>query len=138
VREPHALISIDLGEGTVKLGAPYGPRKKWTFGGSNSGSQAAASADAQDSANSTADDSQDATDDSGGPSAGDGSGVAGSARVSISQADGEADEAGPGDDSSGDGDESTSAENAPPVDQPPAPQRAQQGAAGDGDSRGDS
>jgi RHS repeat-associated protein len=138
VREPHALISIDLGEGTVKLGAPYGPRKKWTFGGGDSGSQAASSADAQDSANSKADDSQDATDDSGGPSAGDGSGVAGSARVSISQADGEADEAGPGDDSSGDGDESTSADNAPPVDQPPAPQRAQQGAAGDSDNRGDS
>ena len=29
--DPNPVIDIDLGEGTVKLGAPYGPRKK--FGG---------------------------------------------------------------------------------------------------------
>jgi RHS repeat-associated protein len=137
VREPHALISIDLGEGTVKLGAPYGPRKKWTYGGGNSGSQAAPSQDAQDGADSRADDSQDATDDSGGPSAGDDAGLAGSARVSISDADGEADQAGPGDDGAGDGDEASSSEDGAPVDQPPAPQRIDHGAAGDGDNRGD-
>ena len=137
VHEPHTLISIDLGEGTVKLGAPYGPRKKWTYGGGNSGSQAAPSQDAQDGADSRADDSQDATDESGGPSAGDDAGLAGSAGVSISHADGEADQAGPGDDGAGDGDEASSSEEAPPVDQPPAPQRIDQGAAGDGDNRGD-
>ena len=41
VREPNALIKIDLNEGTVSLGAPYGPRKEWSLNGGNSGSQAA-------------------------------------------------------------------------------------------------
>ena len=112
VREPNALIKIDLNEGTVSLGPPYGPRKEWKLNGGNSGSQAAPSADAQDSADSKSDDSLDATDDSGGPNAGDDGSVAGSARVSVSDADGEADQAGPGDDSSGDGDEASASQNA--------------------------
>jgi len=136
VREPNALIKIDLNEGTVSLGAPYGPRKEWSLKGGNSGSQAAPSAAAQDSANSKADDSLDATDDSGGPNAGDGGGVSGSARISISDADGMADEAGPGDDSAGDGDEGGSSQDAGPVQQPPL-RASQQGAAGADANRGD-
>jgi RHS repeat-associated protein len=135
VREPNALIKIDLNERTVSLGAPYGPRKEWPIKGGNSGSQAGPTDDAQDSANSKADDSQDATDDSGGPNAGDDDSVTGSARVSISDADGEADEAGPGDDSAGDGDESAASQNAPPSDQPPSPSPQQHGAAGNDDNR---
>ena len=81
---PTPSIKIDLNEGTVSLGPPYGPRKEWSMNGGNSGSQAAPTADAQDSANSKSDDSLDATDDSGGPNAGDDSSVAGSARVSVS------------------------------------------------------
>ena len=138
VREPSALIKIDLNEGTVSIGPPYGPRKEWSTNGGNSGSQAAPTADAQDSADSKSDDSLDATDDSGGPNAGDDSSVAGSAHVSVSQADGEADQAGPGDDSSGDGDETSASQNDPPVDQQPSPAPVQRGAAGDGDNRGDS
>jgi RHS repeat-associated protein len=137
VREPNALIKIDLNEGTVSLGAPYGPRKEWSLNGGNSGSQAAPSSDAQDNADSRADDSQDATDDSGGPSAGDDGAAAGSARVSVSAADGEADEAGPGDDSAGDGDEAPPSQDAPPVDLPPPPSPVQRGAAGADVNRGD-
>jgi RHS repeat-associated protein len=136
VLEPNALIKIDLNEGTVSLGAPYGPRKTWSLPGGNSGSKAAPSDD-QDGADSKAADSQDATDDSGGPSSGDGGAVAGSARVSISDADGEADEAGPADDSAGDGDEATSSQDAGPVDQPPSPSPVQRAAAGNDDNRGD-
>jgi hypothetical protein len=131
VLEPNALISIDLGEGTVKLGAPYGPRKKWTLSGGNPGSQAAPKDDAQDGADSKSSDSQDATSESGGPDSGDDA-LTRSASVSIDDADGEADKS--GDDSAGDGDNG-SAESGPPADLPPSPQLDQEGAAGADNNR---
>jgi hypothetical protein len=128
VLEPNALIKIDLEEGNVSLGAPYGPRKKWSLPGGADGSQAAAKDDDQDGADSKSSGS-DATSESGGPNSGDDA-LVGPARVSISDADGEPDEAGPGDDSAGDGDDGTSAKTGPPADLPPSPQPDQHGAAG--------
>ena len=134
VREPNALIKIDLNEGTVSLGAPYGPRKEWPLNGGNSGSQAAPTDDAQDGANSRADDSQDATDDSGGPSAGDDGSSAGSTRIDVSDADADGNDAGQGDDADAG---SASSQDDAVADQQPPPQPDQHGAAGADDSRVD-
>ena len=76
-------------------------------------------ADAQDNANSRADDSQDATATRADRTPATMRAAAGSARVAVSAADGEADEAGPGDDSAGDGDEASSSQRAWPAQQPP-------------------
>ena len=132
VREPTVLRQIDLREGKVSLGAPYGPRKEWPLKGGNTGSQAAPDDDdAQDSL-SKADDSLDATSDSGGPNAGSNGPSPGSAQVNISDSDADADSGDDGDDA-----QSMSADDGPPADQPPPPQPVQQGAPGDDVARSD-
>ncbi len=121
IREPNALIKIDLRTGEVSLGAPYGPRKTWKLKGGDTGSQAPAVDDAKDDSSPAADDSADATNGSGGPSAGSDGASPGSATVDV--ADGDADDAKSTDDS--------------PADQPPPPSPQQQGAAGPEDGRVD-
>jgi RHS repeat-associated protein len=121
VLEPNAIIKIDLAEGTVSVGAPYGPRKEWARSGGNSGSQSAPVDDsALDPSSSSDDDSVDATDGSGGPDAGGDGTSPGSATIDVDD--------GGAADSTGDGDSS---------DDPPPPMPDQQGAAGDGDNRMD-
>jgi RHS repeat-associated protein len=121
VLEPNAIIKIDLKEGTVSVGAPYGPRKEWDVKGGNKGSQSAPPDDVPDDGSSSDDDSLDATDGAGGPSAGGDGASPGSATVSI----GDSDDAGSSDDAD------------VPDDQPPPPTAVQQGAAGADDNRGD-
>jgi RHS repeat-associated protein len=120
VLEPNAIIKIDLAEGTVSVGAPYGPRKEWTRSGGNSGSAAAPTDDSALEATSD-DDADDATDGSGGPDAGGDGASPGSATIDVA-----GDDADSGSDSDSDSDSS---------DGQPPPMPDQQGAAGDGDLR---
>jgi RHS repeat-associated protein len=121
VREPNALIKIDLQKAEVSLGAPYGSRKTWKLKGGDTGSQSPPVDDAKD--DSSGDDSADATNGSGGPSAGDGGASPGAASANVSDADRDADDAKSSDDTG--------------ADQPPPPSPQQQGAAGPDDGRVD-
>jgi RHS repeat-associated protein len=123
IRDPNALIKIDLQTGEVSIGAPYGSRKTWKLKGGDTGSQSPPADDVKD--DSSGDDSADATNGSGGPSAGDGGASPGSATVDVADADGAAD-----------ADDAKSSDDSP-ADQPPPPSPQQQGAAGPEDVRVD-
>jgi RHS repeat-associated protein len=118
VLEPNAIIKIDLAEGTVSVGAPYGPRKEWKRDGDTTGSQTAPTDDQAADSSASDGDSIDATDGSGGPDAGSSGASPGSATISVGASD---------DSGEGSGPDSSS-------DQPP-PEPDQQGAAGSGDMR---
>jgi RHS repeat-associated protein len=125
VLEPASLIEIDLNEGTVSIGPPYGPRKEWSTKGGNDGSPAAPSDDSRaDNSPSSADDSLDASNGAGGPDAGPDGALPGSARVSVPDAATGND----ADSGSESGDDTRSAQ------QLPSPSPSDHGAAGGADN----